>query len=377
MKSGFFDRLIVPGLIFQSAMIGGGYATGRELVEFFLLLGPRAGLVAMLVATGIISLVCAVAFELARQYSLYDYRLFFQKLLGPAWIVFEVAFLALVLLILSVLGAASNEMVSSRFDVPAMTGSVILMAIVGLLVFWGSAAIKNFLSAWSVLLYLTYGALIVWSLTEFGPEIRQNFAAAGQPAFGTPSLKAGITYAGYNVLTFTSVLFVVRQITTRRNALWAGALCGPLGMIPGLLLLLSMSAHFPEVNDEALPINYLLYQLEAPALIVFVQLVMFGTFVETGTAFLHSVNERISHAFKEHSIEMPRALRPVLSLSFMAVAIFFADAVGIVNLIGQGYTYATYLFLGIVVLPLLTRGVSLIYQFDNTTAAHSSESEAK
>jgi uncharacterized membrane protein YkvI len=27
-------RLIVPGLVIQAVMVGGGYATGRELVEF-------------------------------------------------------------------------------------------------------------------------------------------------------------------------------------------------------------------------------------------------------------------------------------------------------------------------------------------------------
>jgi|TARA_B110000091_G_scaffold201105_1_gene232449 uncharacterized membrane protein YkvI len=360
MKLGFFNRLIVPGLIFQSTMIGGGYATGRELVEFFLQLGPRSGLVAMLVATSIISLVCAVAFEMARRYSLHDYRLFFQKLLGPAWIMFELAFLSLVLLVLSVLGAASNEIVSSRFDVPPITGSIILMASVGMLVFWGSNAIKNFLSAWSILLYCTYAALIVWSLYKFGGEIQHNLVVAEQPALGLDSLRGGFIYAGYNVVTFTSVLFIVRNFANRRDALWAGALCGPLGMIPGLLLLLAMSAHYPEVNDQALPINYLLNQLQAPAALVFFQLVIFGTFIETGAAFLHSVNERISHVFREHRTEMPRTMRPAVSIGFMIIAIFVADAVGIVNLIGQGYTYATYLFLGIVVLPLLTRGVLLI-----------------
>jgi len=274
-----------------------------------------------------------------------------------------------VLLVLSVLGAASNEIVSSRFDVPAMSGSLVLMASIGVLVFWGSNAIKNFLSAWSVLLYLTYGALIVWSMVEFGGDIQKNLAATDKAAFGAHSFKAGITYAGYNVITFTSVLFVIRHISTRSDALWAGALCGPLGMIPGLLLLLSMSAHYPQVNDQALPINYLLNLLEAPALIVFIQLVIFGTFVETGTAFLHSVNERISYAYREHSAEMPRAMRPAVSIGFMVIAIFFADSVGIVNLIGKGYTYATYLFLGIVVVPLLTRGVLLIRQRENANSS--------
>ena len=360
MKFGLLNRLIVPGLIFQSTMVGGGYATGRELVEFFLQLGPRSGLVAMLLATAIISLVCAVAFELARRYELYDYRVFFQKLLGPGWIVFEIAYLSLVLLVLSVLGAASNEILSSQFDAPAMSGSIVLMTTVGVLVFCGSNAIKNFLAAWSVLLYLTYGALIVWSLFVFGGEIELNLVTAEQPGIGLETIQGGLTYAGYNVVTFTAVLFVARLFTSRRDALWAGALCGPLGMIPAFLLMLAMSAHYPQINDQALPINYLLNQLQAPALLIVFQLVIFGTFIETGTAFLHSINERISHVYREHTSEMPRAMRPAVSIGFMVIAIFVADAVGIVNLIGQGYTYATYLFFGIVVIPLLTRGVLLI-----------------
>jgi uncharacterized membrane protein YkvI len=34
--SDFFRRYLLPGFVFESAVIAGGYATGRELVEFFL-----------------------------------------------------------------------------------------------------------------------------------------------------------------------------------------------------------------------------------------------------------------------------------------------------------------------------------------------------
>ena len=38
---GMFRRLILPGLAFKAIVIGGGYATGRELAEYFLPSGPR------------------------------------------------------------------------------------------------------------------------------------------------------------------------------------------------------------------------------------------------------------------------------------------------------------------------------------------------
>ena len=39
-----FQRFLLPGLAFKAVVIGGGYATGRELAEFFLPSGPWGGL---------------------------------------------------------------------------------------------------------------------------------------------------------------------------------------------------------------------------------------------------------------------------------------------------------------------------------------------
>ena len=47
----FCKKYLLPGFVFQSIVIGGGYGTGRELVEFFLTEGPAGGYLGMLVAT--------------------------------------------------------------------------------------------------------------------------------------------------------------------------------------------------------------------------------------------------------------------------------------------------------------------------------------
>ena len=69
MKSTFFQKYLLPGFIFQSLIIGGGYGTGRELVEFFLTEGPVSGLINMGVATVIWSLVLSICFEFALAYT--------------------------------------------------------------------------------------------------------------------------------------------------------------------------------------------------------------------------------------------------------------------------------------------------------------------
>ena len=46
----FYQKYLLPGLVFQGIVIGGGYATGRELAEFFMPHGFLGGLLSMLVA---------------------------------------------------------------------------------------------------------------------------------------------------------------------------------------------------------------------------------------------------------------------------------------------------------------------------------------
>ncbi len=75
-------------------VIGGGYATGRELASYFLPSGPWGGLAAMLLATAIWSAVCATTFLFALRTRSLDYRTFFKNLLGRFWPLFEVAYLA-------------------------------------------------------------------------------------------------------------------------------------------------------------------------------------------------------------------------------------------------------------------------------------------
>ena len=122
--SDFFRRYLLPGFVFEAAVIGGGYATGRELVEFFLPAGPLGGLLGMAVSMLVWSAVLAVSFELARRARAYDYRSFAKLLLGRGWFLFEIAYFLLIVLVLAVMGAAAGEIVHSLLGVPKLAGSL-------------------------------------------------------------------------------------------------------------------------------------------------------------------------------------------------------------------------------------------------------------
>ena len=139
----------MPGLGFESVVIGGGYATGRELVEFFLRHGPLGGLFGLLATLLVWGIVLAVTFEFARLSRSYDYRTFFRHLLGRGWIAFDVLFCSLLVLTLSVIGAACGSIFHDAFGHPRILGASAMMALAALLVYFGSTVVERALSAWA------------------------------------------------------------------------------------------------------------------------------------------------------------------------------------------------------------------------------------
>ena len=357
LKASIFKRYLLPGLVFQSVVIAGGYGTGRELVEFFLRYGPLGGLLAMVfINTVIWSLVCAVSFELARLWRSYDYRSFCRNLLGKAWIAYEACYLILMLIILAVIAASAGSILQETFDLPYYLGVVGMMVAVGFLVFKGSSTIEGFLSIWSAVLYVTYFTFFVWCFVEFGESIMSNLGAGEiKPGW----IVGGAQYAAYNIGLIPPILFCVRHITSRKEAVTAGLLAGPIGMFPGLLFFLASVGQYPRIMEETVPANYLLGILGSRAFQLVFQVVLLGTLIETGTGLIHAFNERVAGVFREKEATMSLYLRPAVGVALLTVAAVVARF-GLIDLIAKGYGTITWGFWLVYVLPTLTLGVWII-----------------
>ena len=362
MKNGWFQRYILPGMIFQSVIVAGAYGSGKELEQFFLGLGPISGLMGMTVTAIIFSIVLMASFEFSRRFRLFDYRSFFKILLGRGWPIFEILYVALMILVISIVGAAAGDILRDTFGLPAFLGTVGIMILIALLVFYGTPAIERFLALWSFVLYATYLLFLGWHLVQNGGQIAENLGASSvSPGW----LKSGVAYGGYNLAAIPAILFCVRHLAKRRDALVAGFLGGILGMLPAILFFIAMIGQFDTlVAEEAggrLPVTILISALNGAGFFAYLfPIVLFGTFVETGAALIHGVNERVAHTFAERSVIMPNWMRPAVAVAILIIAIVVADAIGITNLVAQGYGSITWGFLLIYPLPLLTYGLLLM-----------------
>ncbi|WP_411818650.1 hypothetical protein [Hyphococcus sp. DH-69] len=348
-----FQIYLLPGLVFQSVLIGGGYGTGREIVEFFLSHGPIGGLLGMAVTIAVWCFLLAIAFDCARSAKAYDYRSFFRYLIGPFWRLFEVAYLLLALLVIAVVGSASGEIINDNFGLPPIVGTIGLLAGVGVLAFLGSSIIERVLSFWSLLLYVMYAVLLIWVMFGHGQAISDHFddgAVTGD--WGGD----GLRYAAYNFVVLAPLLFALRHIETRGQAITAGILASVIGMVPAIFLFIAMLAGYPDIIDAAVPVTELLRLVQSPMFFIFFQIILFGTFVETGTGLVHSINERIASSLAERGRLLPKMWRFLIAVGILTTAVFLADAFGVISLIAKGYMAMSYLFLAVVVFPLATVG---------------------
>ncbi len=356
--STWFQRLLLPGFAFKAVVIGGGYATGRELAEYFLPSGPRGGLLGMLLAMVIWSVVAAATFLFARATGSRDYRTFFRSLLGPVWPMFEIAYLLFVVLILSVFGASAGVIGAALFGWPTLLGSLVLIAAIALFAAFGNESIERLFKYVTFFLYAVYAAFVILALSTFGDRTIAAFAAP-TPTDGWAL--GGATYALYNIVGAIVILPVVRHMRNSRDAIQAGLLAGPLAMVPALLFFICMAAFYPSIGSQALPSDFLLERLHLPVFRLIFQLMIFAALLESGAGSVHSVNERISHALRAAGRpELSRRARLLITLSVLVLSVFVANRYGLVLLIAKGYRALAYLFLVIYVLPLMTYGLWLV-----------------
>ncbi len=352
-RATWLQRFLLPGFAFKAVVIGGGYATGRELAEFFLPAGPWGGLAGMLLAMLLWSGIAALTFAFARRAGAYNYRSFFEALLGRGWIAFELAYALFVILILAVFGAAAGAIGAALFGWPALIGTLALAVTIASFAAFGNRAVERLFKYVSLLLYVVYALFLLLALTSFGDRIASHFDAA---TLGSGWAAGGITYASYNIVGAVVILPMLRHLTSQRDAVVAGLIAGPLAMLPAILFYVAMAGFYPGIGAEALPSDFLLRQMQLPLFHLIFQLMIFAALVESGTGAVHAINERVAAVWQVRHGPMRARSRGLIAGGLLIGCMVVAQRFGLVTLIAHGYRALAAVFLAVYVLPLVTVG---------------------
>lgn len=346
-------RWLIPGLIFQSVAIGGGYGTGAEIAQYFGASGFVGGLLSALVTLVIWAVMCAVTFEFVRVFKTYDYGSMMGKLLGKAGFLYDILYYLMMFIVLGVLNATAGSMITALTGVTRWLGVGILSVGIIYLVFKGTVMIERVLSFWSYVLYAVYIVFMIVVFVKFGSNISAEFAKG---EIHSNWFTNGASYSIYNLVVVPLILYTVRDCETRKEAVGSGILAGILGVVPGILLLIVMGADFATVQAAETPVTVIFEMLDMKWLYIIFEIVLFGTLIETGTGFIKAVADRIEAGVVRTGRKLPKWGHPVIVIGMVLIGVLIS-IFGLLNLIVKGYGTSVWGFLIIYAIPMLTLGV--------------------
>ena len=362
-----WTRYLTPGLVFQSVLIGGGYGTGAEIARYFGRYGLLGGLLALAAAAAGWSLLCAVTFEFVRVFRTYDYGSMMRRLLGRAGFLYDLCFYAMLLLVLGVVNATAAAMVRALTGLPSWVGVALLSLGVIFLVLRGTEAIEKALSLWAYVLYAVYLLFLTAVFLRYGDAIVSELQR-GEASPGW--LFGGLRYASYNLICVSMILYTLRDLRTRWEAVTCGILAGILGAAPALPLLLAMGCDLPAALASETPVTAIFERLNMPWLYVLFEIVLFGTLIETAAGFIKALEDRMERALCRSfdtaghtpagaGSSWPWLGRPLVTGVVTSLGIC-VSTFGLTELIDKGYGAICYGALLLFALPMLTAGVRML-----------------
>lgn len=345
--------LFAPGCVFQSVMIGGGYGTGREIVEYFTSYGLWGGIGALFVAFLAFAVLLAFMFEAARFFSAYDYKSLFQPILGPLFPVFEGINILMLILVMAVLGAAASQILLDSFGIPHLVGIGLMLAPIAILTFMGAETVTKVLMWSCAYLYAIFVTFLIMTLyqTEDIPA-----ALVAHPAIRDGWAVSGLMYTFYNCAAAPFVLYSVKSIESRRIAIGAGVIAAAFAVTPALFFHIAMMTRYDIVIDAALPAFAVMKQFGSVVFALLFSVMLFMTFVETGAGLLQGLNDRIdTHYHAVTGKSLSRAFRAATAVLAVGASMFLSQY-GVIDLIAKGYGMIAWLYLGVFIIPMLLLG---------------------
>ncbi|HVB10371.1 MAG TPA: hypothetical protein VNM16_08415 [Bacillota bacterium] len=240
--------------VYVGAVVGAGFATGREVFHFFGAYGP-AGLWGCLAAGLAFAWLGGRILRLAATGKAPTYAHLYRLALGPAlappadWVTTLFLFVGL-----SVVLAGGAALGADAWGMPPLVGAIAMALAIAVVVLPGRSGVVLGNLTLVPLLAAGAAALLAAEASHPGFWLRVQAAAAlpGRSPSAWPL--GGLLYVGYNILMGAVALCAVGGELPVRPAVRGGLAGGAaLGLLAALVTV-TLLAHGPEVRDAAVPL---------------------------------------------------------------------------------------------------------------------------
>lgn len=277
-------------IAYLGAVIGAGFASGQEIVQFFVNYGSR-GLDGGIIAGVLFALSGALLLNTAHNHSISNYQNLLEYLFGRSWgRVVDLMLAAFLFLGISTMIAASGAIFSEHLYLSKYLGIMVAYFLIVLML---GAGKKGLIRSYNLLVPVKL--ILLLGITAYAA-----FCLNGNESIYTNTIKtytpgnwatASILYVAYNFALAMVVLTEYQPLTTRRQAV-GGAIWG--GLLLGFLVVIyymAMAKFLPEVTWYEVPMLFITGRISSLVKTVYI-LVLWVGILTTALANAYGFSQR-------------------------------------------------------------------------------------
>lgn len=332
--------------VYIGTVVGAGFATGQELMQFFGFFGVP-GIFGLMLAAVLFVFFGVIILELGRRLAADSHRQIIQYA-GGRYIGTAVDGVITFFLFgaLTAMAAGAGAVFQEQFGLPPLLGSAVMVGLTVITVIVGISGVINAISyVVPVLLVTVFGIAAATLLTKPVDFAAVADWAAGQRAAVPFWPLAALTYVSYNLVLGISVLGPLGKHVKDTAKLRRGALWGGVGLGAGALAInLTLLANIPAIARYEVPMIYAAGQFAAWVTPLY-STVLLAEIYTTAVGSLYGFAERITDQGKP-------LFKPLVI--FTGIAAFGAGQFGFSNLVRVLFPAVGYA--GLIMLAGLTYG---------------------
>ncbi len=307
-------------------VIGAGFASGQEILQFFGRFGISGGF-GILLTVIIMGVFIDKVFRIGSELKTDSYQEFLRYILKPGWLIIaDVAIFLIMLMLVGVMFAGCGALFA-ELKLGYWSGVVISAVLSLIVLFRDLPGLMRINTVVIPLMFLgTIG--IVFFTIHSGGKLSE---VSGQ---NRQWVMAALQFSSYNLVLSLPVLVSLSRRYARQSLLMIGGWVGAIGLgVISLWIFLGLLSHFQLIRHAELPMVVLAKFLGKPVFFGYI-LVLWGEMLTTLLANLFGLGKRL-----ETLIRWPYEWNLIL-LTGLGIAI---GKIGFVNLVAHGYPIYGYL----------------------------------
>lgn len=330
-----FKEALKISVAFVGVVVGAGFASGQEIMQFFTSFGA-IGLVGAIISGALFIFLAMALSTLGQQQASLSHKGVIYAICGrylglcvDVMITFFMFAIAVVML------AGAGALLEQLAGIPKLWGSAAVTALTILIVCMDVRKVISFIGSVTPLLVLMVVIVASFAIASRDADMTSlQVAAQAQPHGAANWFIAALLYVSYNIVAGAPFLVIMGgQAVDRKTALWGGILGGVLLGILMLLISGGMLARADELGGVAMPMLLIASQL-SPFIGIVMGIVIFGMILNTAVGVLYSFSARLLE---------PGSARFRWGTIAAGVLAFLGSLVGFIKLVGTVYPFFGYL----------------------------------